>query len=331
MALTPEEIAAILGGSQRATPAQLEAESAAKAGYGTGPEAIAAWRKAEIERNAAEISRLEQQLAQGGAANGAAFANVQARYAELKHAQDTLTENQRQYNESFGADKAKFNTTVSGRDAAGNPTLAGRQQQLDEAKFNWQQAIDARDFASAEKYRKLASDLSQNHLTLDYTSMLNSKKGPEDWVDYWYQSRGMTAPRGAQSIPLEQAVPAWAQPQNSYADRLPTSPPPPAPGAGAPGAGGSAAAPAAAAAGTPRGVMDLPHSTFGAPPNPVAAAPQWAHAGYVNDENDRLTRDLGGIPKGAVVAAGENGVPVSLSDWAVANARRQPAWAGLGA
>src|SRR3990167_9763535 len=56
-----------------------------------------------------------------------------------------LAEDQRQFNEQFGYNKAAFNI--------------GAQQE--EAKFNWQQAVDVRDFAAAEAWKQRYYQLDQ--------------------------------------------------------------------------------------------------------------------------------------------------------------------------
>ena len=108
----------------------------------------------------------------------------------------SLAEQQRQFDETFGYNKAR----------------GDQAQQLDQAKFEWQKAVDARDSAAADFWKARTYELQRNQQTMDYTKQLQSMSGPQDYVKYWYASRGMTTPRGAESVPYEQAIPSWAQP-----------------------------------------------------------------------------------------------------------------------
>lgn len=109
----------------------------------------------------------------------------------------TLGENQRQYNETFGFEKAKFNA----------------QHGLAEAQQKWREAVDARDHQAAEFWKNRSYELERNQLTRAATNDLYAaKRGPQDWVSYWYRSRGMTPPAGVESVPIEQAIPNWARP-----------------------------------------------------------------------------------------------------------------------
>lgn len=329
MALTPEEIRAILGGSSRETPQEAEAAEAANAGFGTGDTAVSAWRTWKQGQLSLQTQQAQAALARSQASGSSESGNLAARLAELQLQSQQLEENRRQFQESFGADKAKYNTTVSGHDAEGNATLAGRQQALDEARFNEEKANNARDFQAAEYWRARGQELQQNQLTRDVTNDLYaSKKGPQDWVDYWYRSRQMTPPAGAESVKVEDAIPAWARgyapgtyPNSSGQGGYPGG------ASSFPGGAPAAARPGAAATG-PRGTLNLPASTVG---NPVTAQPAWAAAapnagrtagpvGYGN----------GMFAKGTALGVGEGGVPISLSDYAVKNFKG-PAWSGVGA
>src|SRR3990167_5234078 len=126
-----------------------------------------------------------------------------------------LAEDQRQFNEQFGYNKAAFNIDA----------------QQEEAKFNWQQAVDARDFAAAEAWKQRYYQLdqakfgqqqytdeaaiaqAQNRGAFDYINLLSQMRGPRDYGQYWYTSRGMTQPQGEAAIPYEQAIPTAFQPR----------------------------------------------------------------------------------------------------------------------
>src|SRR3990167_1527287 len=80
----------------------------------------------------------------------------------------------------------------------------------DEAKLGWQQAVDARDFAAAEVWKNRYYQLdqakfgqqqytdeasiaqNQNRGAFDYINLLSQMRGPRDYGQYWYTSRGMT-------------------------------------------------------------------------------------------------------------------------------------------
>ena len=133
---------------------------------------------------------------------------------QLDMGQQDLAERQRQYNETFGFQKAQYNTNT----------------QMAQAQQEWQKAVDARDFASAEYWRNQAFGLqqqqfqeqqytdqagiaqNQNRQAFDYTALLSQMSGPQDYGKYWYASRGMTQPRGEAAIPYEQAIPSAFQP-----------------------------------------------------------------------------------------------------------------------
>lgn len=115
-------------------------------------------------------------------------------------------EDARRWQEEYDVNKAKFNA----------------QQGLAEATQKWREATDSRDFGAAEFWKSRAYELQRNAQTMDYTKQLQSMSGPEDYVKYWYASRGMTTPRGAESVRYEDAIPSWAQPV-PYGQGAPTA------------------------------------------------------------------------------------------------------------
>lgn len=116
-----------------------------------------------------------------------------------------LAQQQQQFLESFGQQKAAFDI----------------RQQFDQAKQRWSEAIDARDYASAERWRAIAQDLNERSLGLQAELgrgglglqaaqlLCNLRRGPQDWVDYFYRSRGFLPPAGGEPVSLEQALPAF--------------------------------------------------------------------------------------------------------------------------
>ena len=202
----------------------------------------------------------------GGAGDGPAWANANLRGAELeqgaKQFGQTLAEQRRQYDETFGADKAKFNT----------------EMQFTQAKQNWQQAVDARDFDAAEYWKGRAQELNQNQLAMQYTNMLAGLTGPQDWIKYGRLSR-QESPLGTpdgQTVPLDQALPAWArgfQP-GTYPDSRGKAP-------GAFADAGQRAAPPVAPPGGQAPLGAPPASMF----QPKAAPPVVAQAGAIPQVN----------------------------------------------
>lgn len=253
------------------------------------------------QRDMTKDYRLGADASSGGSANGPAWANVNLRGQELAQSHQqfgaTLAEQQRQFNETMGKDKSMFDQNLA----------------FQTAQQKWREAVDARDFSAAEYWKARSQELQQNHLALDYTQLLSSKSGPQDWIQYARLSRGespLGTPDG-RTVPLDQALPEWARGfrPGSYPDsRGQTAT---ASFGGQPGAGG----PAAGAQGSagPRGVIDMVHSTMD---NPARTSPAWAQ-GASQPLDKPMGYGGGMMPKGAVLGAGEGGVPISMSDWAV--------------
>lgn len=136
-----------------------------------------------------------------GSGDATAWANVNLRGAELaesaKQAGQRLAEDSRQFNETFGMNKAR----------------GDQEMQLSQAKQRWQEAIDARDFEAANYWKARSQELQQNSLALDYTKTLAGLTGPQDWIKYGRLSR-QESPLGTpdgKTVPLNEALPAWAQ------------------------------------------------------------------------------------------------------------------------
>lgn len=182
-----------------------------------------------------------------------------------------LAQNWQKFVEQMGLDKSMFDQRQG---------LDNKRFGLEEAIQNWRMATDARDFEAAEKWRTEAARLarqqfaqsqytdeaaitqSQNAQTQNYLNMLLQLRGPQDWARYWHTSRGETTPRGAEAVPFEQAVPAWAQPR-MLADR--------ASFANAPAWGGGTVG--GQAGGLPGGQTQTGGGNNGVPPPPPPAAP----------------------------------------------------------
>lgn len=46
---------------------------------------------------------------------------------------------------------------------------------------------------------------------LEWQKLLSSESGPQDWLKYWFNSRGYETPKGAEAVPMSMAIPPWAQ------------------------------------------------------------------------------------------------------------------------
>lgn len=102
------------------------------------------------------------------------------RYFQLDAAKDTRDEGR------FGLEQGRFG-------------LEQRRADLDDRRFGLEQNRDVRE---------------QNELAFRYLqSLMESRRGPQDWVDYWYRSRGQTPPAGSEPVAFEDALPPWAQPR----------------------------------------------------------------------------------------------------------------------
>jgi hypothetical protein len=97
-------------------------------------------------------------------------------------------------------ERRQFDLTQGERKARGDQSM-----QLDQAKQEWQKAIDARDFSAAERWRQVAADLDERKFKA-------SISGPQDWVKYWRDSRG-----GGGQATQTSSVPAWAGSSGSAA------------------------------------------------------------------------------------------------------------------
>lgn len=91
-------------------------------------------------------------------------------------------------------DARQFDLTQAERKARGDQSM-----QLDQAKLEWQKAIDARDFSNAEKWKQVSADLAERQFKA-------SISGPQDWVKYWRDSRG----GAGQAAAASPSVPTWA-------------------------------------------------------------------------------------------------------------------------
>lgn len=205
------------------------------------PEAYAAAvgaREAQESRlRDAQIAQALAQTANVGSATGVSLARLGL---DREQALAAIAENVRQFNETLGFNKGRFNA----------------EQGLAEAKFEWERAVNAGDRDSAERWKQRYFQLDaakdtreegrfgleqgrfgleqrradledrrfgleqnrdvreQNELAFRYLqSLMESRKGPQDWVDYWYRSRGQTPPAGSEPVAFEDALPPWAQPR----------------------------------------------------------------------------------------------------------------------
>lgn len=322
-ALTPEQIAAILGTGGGRSPEEEEQVQAARDGFGSD---VDTWRTYMRRSLDVEMQKALQALTNAQRSGSNDAGNLGARWSELaqqarqfdaRMGMDTrqLDEQIRQFNESFGANKARFNI----------------EQQLDEAKFGWQQAVDSRDFEAAEAWREKYHGLDlrrqgqseytdeagisqgQNRLTMDYLNFLASQQGPDDWVKYWDTSRGRTTARGDENIPFEQAVPAFAQPRalpdrSSFMQNVQSSLPA-GPTTGQGGGGGATPPPAFAYTAAPQAAPGQPQSVF-----TKTAAP----AGFADRIASANTTD---VSKQGPVAVGPGGQPVFIDPDRVAEAQ----------
>lgn len=100
-----------------------------------------------------------------------------------------------QQNATRAEDQRQFDLTQAERKARGDQSM-----QLDQAKLEWQKAIDARDFSTAEKWKQVSADLAERQFKA-------SISGPQDWVKYWKDSRGGTS---AAPATTSTSVPSWA-------------------------------------------------------------------------------------------------------------------------
>jgi hypothetical protein len=224
----------------------------------------------------------------GGGANGPAWANVNLRGQELNQSHQEfgqrLGEEQRQFDARMGQDNSQFNARLG----------------LDQATQKWREAVDARDFDAAEYWKARAQELSQNRLALDYTSLLASKSGPQDWITYGRLSR-QESPLGTpdgKTVPLDQALPEWARgfKPGSYPDSR-----------------GQTGASQFAGQGAVQ-IAPKPMATAG--PQWTQAAPGWKQAdgsvtaGTAQDlmKNTPATMQPGWF-------AGAGGTPIKMSDW----------------
>jgi hypothetical protein len=194
-----------------------------------------------------------------GGGEGPAWANAgaHARSVENQDAQHraSLAEQQRQYDLTMGADKSKFDQKMA----------------LDQATQKWREAVDARDFESANFWKSRSQELAQNHLALGYTDMMSKLTGPRDWVKYGKLSRGQSLAPGEESVPLDQSMPSWARGVNpgSYGYGSETQP------TRGFGGGSDSAAPAGGGAGGVTRTFPS-YSPPASTPSAGSAAPAWA-------------------------------------------------------
>lgn len=100
---------------------------------------------------------------------------------------------------------------------------AGGDDALDRAYKQAQ--IDAMKRAQADA--AAAMEMRQRELANKaWETMMQTRSGPQDWVKYWYNSRGQTVPAGEESIPVEQALPPWARWGPPPPQQPPQQPPP---------------------------------------------------------------------------------------------------------
>lgn len=224
-----------------------------------------------------------------GDANGPAWANVGLRGKELDQSHQEfgskLAQDQSQFAASQGQQQSQFSARLD----------------LDQATQKWREAVDNRDFQAAEYWKARAQELNQNHLALDYTNLLASKSGPQDWIKYGRLSR-QESPLGTpdgQTVPLDQALPEWAQgfKPGSYPDSRGNT-------ASGMSAFGGQAAPA------PQ-------------PNAATAGPQWTQAApgwkqadgsvTAGTAQDLMKKTPATMQPGYFAGAG--GTPIKMSDW----------------
>lgn len=168
----------------------------------TVPKAAAPTFVARFSQGQRDMSQDYSPEAQSsGGSNGPAWANVGLRGQELNQSAaqfgQNLAEERRQFNERLWADKSMFDQRMA----------------LDTVTQRWREAVDSRDFEAAEYWKARAQELNQNQLAMQYTNLLASQTGPQDWIKYGRLSRGEspTSDENGRTIPLDQALPAWAQ------------------------------------------------------------------------------------------------------------------------
>jgi hypothetical protein len=269
-------------------------------------------RREELQAQVADqIRRLQEDARQFDVSSGQSDRQLAAR----------LGEDRRQFNERMGMDKAIFNTRFPeeqrqfnerlGFDRARFDTEFGEDRFRDRRNFGEDVFRDRRNFGEGQFRTDADIALQQNRQSFDYQNMLaDLRKGPQDWVAYWYRSRGMLPPAGAEPVAIEDAVPAWAQPRELPTRAAATAAPAWADQVAAPAAAKAAPAPLA----TPQKTLDLAQTSSLAAPVATAAPPAWAKTGAA------------GMPQGAQLAD-YKGTPVSLSNYAVEQLRKNPAWA----
>lgn len=255
--------------------------------------------------------------------SGPAWANVGLRQQELNRTTQqqnaSLAEQQRQFNERFGMDKAMFNITTDQKERFFNTDDAFRK-----AVQSWREAVDKRDFEGAEYWKSRAYEMQRSAQTQDAWKTMMGQTGPRDWVKYWHNSRGMTTPRGEESVPVEDAIPFWARPMAHGAEggkfSVGTSM---TAGQGmqpAPNLQQQQPPPKVEVRPQPTKILDLSktQTLTGAPnlqgPTATTQTPAWATSGATNMPTDAKLADFGGTP-------------ISLSNWAVSQLNKAPNWA----
>ena len=343
MALSPDEIAAIIGGqNKRPSPDVIEAEEAAKAGFGNDIAAFRAFSRNQLqtalERAGAQLDLERRKLEVSGASNAVGFLNANLRAQEIANQlkqfnekmgleNRQLDESLRRWTEEYHFNKARFNAEqgLAERRQGEQTRQFDATHGLDEAKFNWQKAVNDRDFAAAEFWKKRYYDLDlrkqgqteytdeagiaqrQNAQTQEYLRWLSSMTGPRDWVKYHYNARGMTTPRGEESVPFEKAVPAAFQPR-MLPDRASFASLAGSPGSGLPATPGAGAAPPP-----------------GAPSPAAPAAPTILAGGNLQAGKPMLAPTPATAEQVAEVKA------AAATPWQKQNAVALPAWSGQGA
>ena len=156
--------------------------------YSDGTQSMAPMSAEDVAVATARTAGLPRPLGIGATIRGQ---DISAANAAAERAQQN-----QQFQSNQDMERAKFNIS----------------QQFNEAQQKWREAVDARDAQAADYWKARTYELQRNQQTMDYTKQLQSMSGPQDYVKYWYASRGMTTPRGAESVRYEDAIPTWAQP-----------------------------------------------------------------------------------------------------------------------
>lgn len=255
------------------------------------PALVTIWSDGSSSAEPVDISNIG---ANGGGNGGVSASTAYSQQQQNARDAADLAERQRQFNETMGYNKARGDQSM----------------QLDQATQKWKEAVDARDYQSAEFWKARAQELQQNNLALNYTQLLANKSGPQDWVKYWKLSRGISPVPGEDQVPLDQALPAWARgvTPGSY----------PNSSGRAPGAF-SFTGPAGGAGGSGGGAQ---------PPMWMTGAPGWQQPGGIasGTASDVLSHTPTSYAPNTFAGAGGTPIDFSGSTYMQDQAKKMPNW-----